>query len=431
VARIFILAMNYAPEVAGVGRYTGEIGDRFQEIGHEVCVVTTIPHYPGWKVLPPYRNFRYKSEKQGGLKIIRCPLILRERMGGIWRFLAPLSFAVTSAPVTFWQVLRFRPDTVLCIEPTLMGTPVAIIAARLVGARTVLHVQDLEVDASFAVGHLAKKPWLKRIAFAFERMLLHSFDRLITISGRMAERLADKGVNADRITIVRNWVDLELIRPLEGRSSFQGELGLADRNFVVLYSGNIGAKQGFDNLLEAAARLAFRSDIVFIIAGEGPAKRDLVALSAHLGNVRFLPFQPYARLSEFLGLADLHVLPQAADAADFVLPSKLGGMLASGRRVLVTAAAGTELASFLEGAAIVVPPADSAALAEAILGAADDEGYGECDPELQRRLAEQLSRVDGLNQFAAAALGLAPIAPPSPGPDDARRGKPASLRCVS
>ena len=106
-------------------------------------------------------------------------------------------------------------------------------------------------------------------------------------------------------------------------------------------------------------------------------------------------------------------------------------MLASGRRVLVTAAAGTELASFVEGAAIVVPPADSAALAEAILGAADDEGYGECDPELQRRLAQQLSREDGLNKFAAAALGLAPIAPPSRGPDDARRGKSASLRCVS
>ena len=411
MARVFIFAMNYAPEMAGVGRYSGEIGDYFCQLGHEVRVVTTIPHYPGWKVLPPYRNFRYNYEKRGKLKITRCPLILRERMGGIWRFIAPLSFALTSAPVTFWQVLRHRPDTVLCIEPTLMGAPFAIIAARLVGAKTVLHVQDLEVDASFAVGHLAQRRWLKTIAHAFEKMLLRSFDRLITISGRMAERLADKGVDAARIAIVRNWVDLEHIKPLEGPSTYRSELGLADQDFVVLYSGNIGAKQGFDNLLEAAAQLTAHADIVFVIAGEGPAKRDLLALSATLGNVRFLPFQPYARLSEFLGLADLHVLPQAADAADLVLPSKLGGMLASGRRVLVTAAAGTELASFVEGAAIIVPPGDSTALAKAILEAVAGKNNGECDPEPQRRLAEQLSKVDGLRQFAAAALDETPFAP--------------------
>ena len=76
-------------------------------------------------------------------------------------------------------------------------------------------------------------------------------------------------------------------------------------------------------------------------------------------NVRFLPFQPYARLSDFLGLADVHVLPQAADAADLVLPSRLGGMLASGQRIVATAAPGTELAIFLDGAAIIVAPGDT------------------------------------------------------------------------
>jgi colanic acid biosynthesis glycosyl transferase WcaI len=410
VARIFIVAMNYAPEVAGVGRYTGEIGEYFAELGHEVCVVTSAPHYPGWKVLPPYRNGRYKSERRGGLRIIRCPLIVRERMGGVWRLIAPLSFALTSAPVVIWQMIRRRPGTILCIEPTLFGAPVAILAARLIGARTVLHVQDLEVDASFAIGHLAQNRWLKTIAFAFERIILRSFDRLITISGRMAEKLADKGVASERIEIVRNWVDLDVIKPLHRPSSFRSELGLTDQDFVVLYSGNIGAKQGFDNLLEAAARLAARSGIVFIIAGEGPAKRDLRALSAHLPNVRFLPFQPYARLSEFLGLADLHVLPQAADAADLVLPSKLGGMLASGRRTLVTAAAGTELASFVQDAAMIVPPGDPVALADAILGAASDKVYGECSPERRRSLARQLSKTDGLRQFAVAALGSASVA---------------------
>jgi colanic acid biosynthesis glycosyl transferase WcaI len=337
-------------------------------------------------------------------------------MGGIWRLIAPLSFALTSAPLALWHVLRRRPDTVLCIEPTLMSAPVAVFAAWLVGAKTVLHVQDLEVDASFAVGHLAESPWLKRLAYGFERRALRGFDRVITISARMTERLAAKGVPADRIAIVRNWVDLDHIKPLDGVSPYRKELGVAKSDRVVLYSGAIGAKQGLDDLIAAANRLSQRADIKFLIAGEGPAKKALIARAAHLPNVRFLPFQPYARLSDFLGLGDIHILPQAADAADLVLPSKLGGMLASGRRIVVTAAPGTELATFLAGAAIIVPPANAAALAEAIAEAVD---AGPEDPAAalrRRRLAERLSKPDALKDFDALAVRWRPI---SPGRDEA------------
>ncbi len=177
---------------------------------------------------------------------------------------------------------------------------------------------------------------------------------------------------------------------------------------MILYSGNIGAKQGFDILIDAARRLSRRADIKFLIAGEGPAKSGLAARAANLPNVRFLPFQPYARLSEFLGVADIHVLPQAADAADLVLPSKLGGMLASGRRVIVTAAPGTELATFVQDAAIVVPPGNAPALAEAIERAAD-AGAEDAGSVRRLRLAEPLSKRDGLRNFEALAVRWTPI----------------------
>ncbi|MGD0187773.1 MAG: WcaI family glycosyltransferase [Roseiarcus sp.] len=408
MARILIYAMNYSPEVAGVARYTGEIALYFVAMGHKVCVLTTVPHYPGWNVLPPYRNGRYYRETRASVSVVRCPLALRERIGGIWRLIAPLSFAVTSAPLALWLALRHRPDTVLCIEPTLMVAPMAVIAARLVGAKTVLHVQDLEVDASFAVGHLAKRAWLMRLAEGLERAILRRFDRLITISAGMAERLAAKGVPSDRIAVVRNWVDLDFIKPLEGVSPYREELGLNEGDRIVLYSGNIGAKQGLGDLIAAASDLTRRADIKFVIAGEGPAKKELVERAARLPNVRFLPFQPYARLSDFLGLADVHVLPQAADAADLVLPSKLGGMLASGRRIVVTAAPGTELATFLDGAAIIVPPGDAATLARAIERAADAP-FNEGAAGRRRRLAEQLSKPDGLRNFKALAVRWGPI----------------------
>ena len=109
MAHVLIYAMNYAPELAGCGRYSGEIVDALVEGGHEVTVATTVPHYPGWKTLPPYRNARYVCERRGGATIIRCPLILRKRMCGLWRFIAPCSFALASAPVALWQILRRRP----------------------------------------------------------------------------------------------------------------------------------------------------------------------------------------------------------------------------------------------------------------------------------------------------------------------------------
>ena len=404
MARVLIYAMNYAPEIVGVGRCTGEIGESFAESGHQVMVVTTSPHYPDWRAQSPYCNGRYTSEWRCGAKVFRCPLILRKRMGGIWRFVAPASFAMTSAPVALWQIMRRRPDTVICIEPTLMVAPIALLAARLVGADCVLHVQDLEVDAAFAVGHLLRAGWLKKFAFACECALLRRFDRLITISERMAERLAAKGVPADRVAVVRNWVDLDHVKPLDGISPYRRELGVAESDRVILYSGAIGAKQGLGDLVAAARRLVRRRDIKFVIAGEGPTKRELVRLAADLPNVIFLPFQPYARLSDFLGLADVHVLPQAADAADLVLPSKLAGMLASGRRIVVTAAPETELATFVRGLAVVAPPGSSAALAEAIERAADDNVDDVAGVAARRGVAARLSKRDGLRDFKAFAM---------------------------
>lgn len=363
--KIAIYGMNYAPERVGVGRYTGAIGRYLSRQGHEVTVVTTPPHYPGWIVEAPFRGDRFTAERIAGVRVIRCPLWTRRDIRGFRRLLAPLSFALSSAPAMLWIALRWRPAVVLCVEPTLMVAPVGRLAARLVGARTVLHVQDLEVDAAFAVGHLRGGP-AKRLALWLERWLLGGFDRVVSISERMRDLLAAKGVAPDRLALVRNWVDLAQIRPLGRPSRYRTELGIADDAFVVLYAGSIGAKQALSVVLEAAAMLASEPRLTFVVAGDGPDKQRLAAQYGHLTNLHLLPIQPEDRLCELLNLADLHVLPQQRGIADLVLPSKLGGMLASGKPILVTADPGTELHSFLQGTATFVAAGDSGALARAI-----------------------------------------------------------------
>src|SRR5450755_2708353 len=102
--KILIYGINYTPEIIGVGRFTGEIGAYLAKNGFDVCVVTAPPHYPGWRAFPPYSARRYASETRAGVKILRCPLLLRADIHGIWRLIAPFSFALTSAPVVLWKI---------------------------------------------------------------------------------------------------------------------------------------------------------------------------------------------------------------------------------------------------------------------------------------------------------------------------------------
>jgi colanic acid biosynthesis glycosyl transferase WcaI len=366
--RVLIHGINYAPEPIGVGRYTGDFAEYLAEQGHSVEVVTAVPHYPGWWVRPPFRNYRYWSETRSGVKVIRCPLLLHRGGKGLWRLLMPLTFALAAAPVVFWRILRSRPDTVICIEPTLLSAPAAIVAAKIVGARRALHVHDLEVDAAFAVGHL-RTGSLQRLAEAVGSFLIRRFDVIITLSQRMRERLAAKKPQAARLEVIRNWVDTSKIRPLRGPNRFRRELGLSDTDFVVLYAGQIGPKQSLHLLFEAAEQLIGNARLRFVIAGDGPLKKDFLARYGHLANVHFLPLQPEEALCELLNLADLHLLPQSRGASDLVLPSKLGGLLATERPILVTADEGTELHYILKDVAIIVPPEDTAALASGILTA--------------------------------------------------------------
>jgi colanic acid biosynthesis glycosyl transferase WcaI len=363
--KILIHGINFPPEPIGTGRYTGELAAYLAAQGESVEVVTALPHYPGWRIHAPYKNGRYTTETLNGIKVIRCPLWLNASGRGIWRLLAPLTFGLAAAPVVFWRIIRTRPHTVVCVKPTLLSAPAAVLAAKIVGARRVLHVQDLEIDAAFNVGHL-QGSWLRKAAKAFERFMLLRFDVIITISERMAQKLAINGALPEDIKVIRNWVNTSKIKYVGGPNGFRKQLGISDGAFVVLYSGQIGPKQALGILLEAALECKENPNIQFVVAGDGPSKQQLVDNYSHLQNVHFLPIQPEDRLCELLNLADLHVLTQARNTADLVLPSKLGGMLASGRSVLVTADLGTELADLLDGAAILVPPGDTRALAIAI-----------------------------------------------------------------
>jgi colanic acid biosynthesis glycosyl transferase WcaI len=271
----------------------------------------------------------------------------------------------------------WKPDVVWTVQPALFTAPAAVFAARIAGAKSWLHVQDYEVDAAFDMG-LVKGSLLRRWVSTGERWLMRRFDRVSTISGRMMDRAQAKAVPKDKCRFFPNWVDISSIKPAP-TSRYRSELSIEAGRPVALYSGNMGNKQGLEILAAVAAQ---RPEVTFVFCGEGSGKDDLVRRCEGLTNVRFLPLQPLERLCDLLALADVHLLPQRADAADLVMPSKLTGMLASGRCVVATAAPQTELAQVVSDKAncgLVVPPEDPDSMAAAIAKLA-------ADPELRARL---------------------------------------------
>ena len=384
--RILIHGINFSPEPVGIGKYSGEMAAWLAGRGHEVRVVTAAPHNPHWRLPPEFNAWKYARERcrpdklapestsEGAaaakVDVFRCPLWVPRNPNGLRRLLYLASFGLSSWPAMLWQ-RAWRPDLVLLVEPTLFCSLQTLVVAALSGAKTWLHVQDFEVDAAFELGDLSSSR-VRNCALALERKLLQRFDRVSAISERMVERLVSKGVPPSSCVLFPNWVDTAAIYPLPGLSPLRRELGIEEGKIVALYSGSMGKKQGLELLADAARRHASCKDLLYVFSGEGSYRQAFIEKTMDLPNVVHLPLQPSERLNDLLNLADIHLLPQRADAADLVMPSKLTGMLASGRPVVATAQPGTQLAETVQNCGVVVAPGDLEAFTSAILALSTD-----------------------------------------------------------
>lgn len=409
--KILIYGINFAPDLVGIPKYTSEMTAWLAERGHEVRVVTAPPYYPAWRVPEGYRAGRYKRERWslgGGAQadVWRCPLWVPAQPSGARRLVHLASFAASTLPVVLSQAL-WRPHLIFVVEPTLFCTPAALMAGLLGRAKAWLHIQDLEVDAAFEMG-LLPGGRVRDVATAVERWLLRRFGRVSTISEAMRDRVLAKGVPPERVGLFPNWVDVDSIVPMAQPSGFREELGLAPGTRVALYAGNLGEKQGLELLVDAARGLRDRSDVVFVIAGSGSGRQRLEGLADGMPNVKFLPLQPLNRLNDLLNLADVHLLPQRADAADLVMPSKLTGMVASGRPVVATAAPETQVAKVVARCGLVVAPGDGDAFTQAIMTLLDDRERREALGAEARAYAEaNLAQESIMARFEAEAEQLA------------------------
>ncbi|HBI11856.1 MAG TPA: colanic acid biosynthesis glycosyltransferase WcaI [Franconibacter pulveris] len=370
--KILVYGINYSPELTGIGKYTGEMVEWMAREGHEVRVITAPPYYPQWQVGENYSAWRYRKE-QGAATVWRCPLYVPKQPSTLKRLIHLGSFAVSS----FFPLLAqrsWKPDRIIGVVPTLFCTPGMRLLAKLSGAKTLLHIQDYEVDAMLGLGMAGKGNGGKiaRLATRFERSGLHNVDNVSTISRSMMNKAREKGVPEERVIFFPNWSEVSRFRDVtqEEAATLRQQLGLPADKKIILYSGNIGEKQGLETAIEAADRLKDKPwEFVIVGQGGGKARLEKMAAERGLSNVRFFPLQPYDALPALLKMADCHLVIQKRGAADAVLPSKLTNILAVGGNAVITAENDTELGQLCQnypGIAVCVEPESTPALAQGI-----------------------------------------------------------------
>ena len=370
--RILLVGINYAPDLIGVAKYNTELCESLVADGHEVQVVTAPPYYPAWQVLAGFDAGYFRNRDRNGVGVLRTPIYVPGKPSGAKRLIHHASFALTSAGPVLARGLSFRPDIVIAVAPSLMSAAFAAFVARCLGIKSWLHVQDFEVDAAFDLGLLGNRR-LRSLMLQVEKRILNAFDRVSTISPQMLKRLKAKVTRPERLREVRNWIDTSSIAPLDRRTRFRRQLELGEPDQIGLYSGSMSNKQGLELVIEAAGSLrTSHPNIHFVLCGDGPHKAELMSMAAARGNVHFLDLQPSEAFNELLATADFHLLPQKAEAADLVLPSKLGGMFSSSRPVIAMAGEDTGLANEVKGAGLVVAPGNFRELAAAACRLSED-----------------------------------------------------------
>ena len=398
--RFILVSPNFAPEMVGIGRYNAELTEYLAERGVEVLAIAPPPHYPGWRLFAGYSPFSFRRERIAGALVLRCPVVMAGNGRGLGRIAFMLSFAIVGFFRLIVENLKHRADWIFVTVPNSFAAWSAILVGRMLGIRTWVHIQDFELDIAAKMGLVGGAGVLLRWIEAIDTWFLRSASAVSSISGKMHEKILHRGVSKERAFLLPNWAPVGLCSDSQLSAQLRSELAIAPDQRVALYAGTMARKQGIPLLGNCAKRMKDRTDLVFVFCGEGVARKELEQQCAGLKNVRIRGFVPNEQLGSLLTMADVHLLPQRAAASDLVMPSKLGGILLSGKPVIATAEPGSEVAAVLEGRGIVIQPDDIEALCEAVTRVLDTEAYAaDLGRAGQNYARENLLREEILSKF--------------------------------
>jgi putative colanic acid biosynthesis glycosyltransferase WcaI len=376
--KLLVICPHFAPDVAPTGEVMTRIATELVARGHELHVVTSLPWYQHHRIEAGWEGRAVRHEDTAWGRITRVHPFPSDKRNIPARAAAFAGFTVLATVMALRGRPRARPDAVLAMSPPLTLGAAGWLAARRWRVPFVFNIQDVFPDVAVELGAITN-PQVIKVASWLERWTYRRAGAVTVLSEDLRDNLVAKIRTTvpdplDRIRVIPNFVDTVQITPADPEAGgYRREQGLAGRR-VVMYAGNVGLSQSLDLVLGAARKLADRTDVVFVINGGGSARAELEDRATGLGNVRFVDFQPRARLPEVLAAADIHVVPLRRGLASSSVPSKTFSILAAGRPLVASVDEGTEVARLVEeaGAGLAVPPDDPDAFTAAVASLLDD-----------------------------------------------------------
>lgn len=411
--RILALTIYYPPEPGANARIVYELATQWKRMGHDVTVLTDVPHYPDDKVPPEYQNKQKREETIDGVRVIRCPLIIRDRGSTLGRLANNISFALSAA----WRARKAgKADVVYVYSPPIFLGIGSFLISLFKRAPVVFNVQDIYPDVAIAHGFLTN-PVLIKGFHLFEKWCYAVSKRISVISEGFRGNLLAKGVPERKMDLIPNCVDASQFVVGERQNEFRREIG-AESQFLVVYGGNLGYTQGLETLLDAAKILEpSRPDIRILVVGDGVEGESLRAYATKLGlkNLEFTGSVPRSKMPLITAAADALLVIVRAHKTKIWIQSKTYEIMAAGRPVIASLDEDGDNARLVReaDAGVIAEPGNAEALAAAITRLADDPALAERLGRNGRRHIEEkytLERVASLyiDCFERALGGGAP-----------------------
>ena len=301
--------------------------------GHEVTVVTCAPNHPQGRIYEGYRNRVFQRETIDGISVVRVWTFVTANEGFFKRTLNYLSYMCSAILVS---LLLPKAEVVLSTSPQFFNGLAGYFVGRLLRIPWILEIRDLWPESIVAVGAI-RNPIIIKILEWVERFAYRKADRIVPVTDAFKAYMLSKGIEADKIVVVKNGVDLTRYTPLDETGSLAEELGVKGK-FVVSYFGTHGMAHHLETILHAAQRLRTSKNVLFLMVGDGAERQALVRMrdTMALDNVMMLEQQPKSRMRELWALSNVSlVLLKKSDLFKTVIPSKIFESLAMAKPIIL------------------------------------------------------------------------------------------------
>ena len=338
--RIVVWGINYAPEITGIAPHNVALCEFLRSRGEEVEMVSTFAYYPAWRKLSQDRLQLFRTDRINGVPIHRCWHFVPARVSAWKRILHEGTFVLTS---TLRMLSLKRADVYVIVSPPLLLGTAAWLVTKLKRAPFVFHVQDLQPDAAVGLGML-RAGWFTRALYWLEAFAYRHATRVSGISQEILDAFRRKGVPEDKLILFPNGVKIP--EKIPERGTFRERYGFKPDEFLAVYAGNLGVKQGLNILLDAAEQLRSQPNIRIVLCGDGAERANLErsVRDRQLTNVSMLPLQFGLPYRELLVDADVSVITQQTGSGNAFFPSKLLITLAHFSPTVTVADPGSALA---------------------------------------------------------------------------------------